>query len=70
MNIYSDLLTTKELRNILKVNNELLFQGDVLPFLNNLSADPILVVTSPPYNIGKSYECIQHLDDYFASQQK
>ncbi len=72
MNIYSDLLTKKELRNILKTQNELLFQGDVLAFLKNLSSDPIfdLVVTSPPYNIGKSYESVQHLDDYFASQQK
>ena len=34
-----------------------LFQGDVAQLLDQLPADSVdLVITSPPYNLGKSYE--------------
>src|SRR5690606_34919780 len=43
-----------------------LWQGDTLDFLTRLPVGPIfdLVVTSPPYNIGKSYEVRKKLDAY------
>jgi adenine-specific DNA-methyltransferase len=47
------------------------WQGDALEFLKALPAEPIfdLVVTSPPYNIGKSYETRKGLDEYIAWQE-
>lgn len=44
--------------------------GDTLDFLKKLPRSPIfdLVVTSPPYNIGKSYEVRKSLDDYLKEQ--
>ena len=45
---------------------------DVLKLLNQLPEDPFidLVVTSPPYNIGKSYESHSSLEDYFINQKQ
>ena len=45
-----------------------LWRGDTAAFLAGLPTDPVfdLVVTSPPYNIGKSYETKKALDDYLA----
>lgn len=50
----------------------LLWQGDTLIFLRKLPKTPMfdLVVTSPPYNIGKSYEKIQALEDYLKWQSE
>jgi adenine-specific DNA-methyltransferase len=47
-----------------------LWQGDVEPLLTALSPKPSfdLVVTSPPYNLGKSYEKKTALQDYLAWQ--
>lgn len=46
-----------------------LFEGDCLRLLGDIPSDSIgLVVTSPPYNIGKSYERRVGLDVYLASQ--
>lgn len=49
-----------------------LFQMDVERFLDALPMEPIfdLVVTSPPYNIGKSYEDEMPLADYVAWQKR
>ena len=43
-----------------------LWRGDTAAFLSGLPAEPVfdLVVTSPPYNIGKVYETKRGLDDY------
>ncbi|WP_244864166.1 DNA-methyltransferase [Paraburkholderia aspalathi] len=48
-----------------------LWQGDVLAFLKGLPAEPMfdLVVTSPPYNIGKEYETRKGLEDYIKWQE-
>ncbi len=56
----------------LKPSDYALWQGDVEEFLDNLSSDPIfdLVITSPPYNIGKSYETKKQLDDYLDWQAR
>lgn len=48
-----------------------IWQGDALEFLKGLPERPLfdLIVTSPPYNIGKSYETRQGLDEYIAWQE-
>lgn len=45
---------------------------DVLKFLDSLPKEPIfdLVVTSPPYNIGKEYEKQMPLEEYVRWQKK
>ena len=47
-------------------------ERDVLRLLNSLPNKPIfdLVVTSPPYNIGKSYETNTTLNEYFVNQRE
>jgi adenine-specific DNA-methyltransferase len=49
-----------------------LFLGDVEHFLDSLPKEPIfdLVVTSPPYNIGKSYESPVTLEQYIKWQKR
>jgi len=48
-----------------------LFTGDCLDLLSQIPDESVqLVVTSPPYNIGKRYDKKQTLDDYLASQEK
>ena len=48
-----------------------LFEGDCLDLLSTIPDDQMdMVVTSPPYNLGKSYEKKQRLDDYLANQSR
>jgi len=49
----------------------LLWQGRVEEYLEKLTSESMidLVVTSPPYNIGKSYEKRTNLDDYLEWQK-
>jgi adenine-specific DNA-methyltransferase len=49
-----------------------LWQSDVEVLLHSLPKEPIfdLVVTSPPYNIGKSYEKKTPLEDYLKWQER
>ena len=49
-----------------------LFQIDVERFLDALPMQPLfdLVVTSPPYNIGKEYEDQMPLEEYVAWQER
>jgi adenine-specific DNA-methyltransferase len=45
--------------------------GDVLELLNTIPSETMqLVITSPPYNIGKEYERRQNLEDYLEQQAK
>jgi len=47
------------------------FRGDANAFLETIPAKTIsLVVTSPPYNIGKAYEVRTALDEYIAGQSR
>lgn len=47
----------------------ILHQGDVTGLLGQLPDDSIsLIVTSPPYNLGKSYETRQSVEDYLQAQ--
>ncbi len=46
------------------------FEGDCREMLRQVLAGTIqLVVTSPPYNLGKEYESRLRLDDYIAQQR-
>lgn len=49
-----------------------LWGGDVETFLKGLPMEPLfdLVVTSPPYNIGKSYETRKELEHYLEWQER
>src|ERR1700730_10397906 len=48
-----------------------IFQDDCLTVLPTLrSASIQLIITSPPYNIGKSYERRVHLDEYLDQQRQ
>lgn len=49
-----------------------LYKGDVGDFLDRLPEEPLfdLVVTSPPYNIGKEYEKRIDISEYVAWQRK
>ena len=49
----------------------ILFKGDVQDFLKDIPDEFVnLVVTSPPYNIGKSYEKVIELNEYISQQEK
>lgn len=49
----------------------ILFEGDCLDLLSRVPDKFIkLVVTSPPYNLGKSYEVRLNLDEYVAQQRR
>ncbi len=48
-----------------------IFEGNNLAFIETLPVEAVdLVVTSPPYNIGKDYETRTDLDEYLAVQQQ
>lgn len=49
-----------------------IWEGDVEAMLRDLPVEPLfdLVVTSPPYNIGKEYEEVLSLDDYIDQQNR
>ena len=49
-----------------------IWRGDSESFLAGLPLEPLfdLVVTSPPYNIGKSYEAKGALSDYLVWQER
>lgn len=61
----------KNSANDILTMNYMLWQGDVEAFLKNLSEEPLfdLIVTSPPYNIGKEYEVKTSLDNYLQWQE-
>ena len=48
-----------------------LFPGDCLRFLSTIpNGEAKLIVTSPPYNIGKKYEKKKILGEYIAEQEQ
>ena len=49
----------------------IIYEGDCLDLLSLIPSGFVqLIVTSPPYNIGKEYESRLILDDYLAQQRK
>jgi len=69
----SSLLPIKKIkiaRNISKDADVILFHGDCIELMKKLPERSVkLVVTSPPYNIGKEYEKRRDLDIYLAEQE-
>jgi adenine-specific DNA-methyltransferase len=52
-------------------NRIVVFPGDCLEFLKTIPDETFqLVITSPPYNLGKEYEKRIHLDDYIEQQRR
>jgi adenine-specific DNA-methyltransferase len=52
-------------------NNVTLFHGDCLNLLKAIPDKAVqLVVTSPPYNVGKSYESRLSFEEYLAQQTR
>jgi adenine-specific DNA-methyltransferase len=52
-------------------NTATLYHGDCINLLNTIPNKSLqLVITSPPYNIGKNYERRISLDEYFAFQKR
>ena len=48
-----------------------IINGDRMKLLKKLKGNSVqLIITSPPYNIGKSYEIKMPLDDYIEEQRK
>ena len=43
-----------------------IYQGDCEQLIPAMDEKPSLVVTSPPYNIGKEYEDIATVDSYIS----
>lgn len=53
------------------MNNCKIFNGDRLTLLNKFKNRSVqLIITSPPYNIGKSYEIKKPFEKYLADQKK
>lgn len=69
-----DILVINEEEKLkeLRTDSNILFALDVEKVLDSLPDEPIfdLVVTSPPYDIGKSYEKIMPLKDYIEWQRR
>lgn len=54
-----------------KVSNYLVETSDNLSFLDKIPDQSVqLIITSPPYNVGKEYEKISPIDSYLASQEE
>lgn len=51
----------------MKLDN--VFRGDCFKYLKTLPPNSVdLIVSSPPYNIGKEYETKVNLDEYLTTQ--
>ena len=66
------LIRRIEIKNSYTSDAELvLYHGDVLDFIKTLPDATIqLIITSPPYNIGKEYEIRVSIDQYLAQQRE
>lgn len=57
--------------NFSEQNTVTLFHGDCMDLLPQIPDESaMLVVTSPPYNIGKEYEAVITLEEYYESQKR
>lgn len=74
--IVNKLSYQKQKHNILKnsvdLNNQAtLFEGDCMKLLEQIPDNSInLIITSPPYNIGKEYEKKSDINEYYNWQKK
>ncbi|MBU4199596.1 MAG: hypothetical protein KKE37_11690 [Verrucomicrobia bacterium] len=63
--------TLKIARRYAEDNDAKLFYGDCRSLLKQIPDNTVqLVVTSPPYNVGKSYERRQTLEEYLTLQRQ
>ena len=52
-------------------NNAILFEGSCTDFIKEIPDQTVkLVITSPPYNIGKEYEKKLELEKYYFEKEK
>ncbi len=66
--MFKNVKVAKEFRSIEKIA---VFHGDCLEFLKQIPDNSIqLIVTSPPYNIGKEYEKKLKLENYLEQQEE
>jgi len=71
MNTYKNVDIPQSLNSKIELPQIELHHGDTLEFLKTLPSKSIkLVVTSPPYNVGKEYETKTSIENYLASQEK
>lgn len=72
MKIFKKLPSDIDFRDFFTKNDEFLWSGDSLDLLNQMPKNKFIdiVVTSPPYNIGKSYESSTSIEEYFFNQKK
>jgi len=71
INMAEDILTMKISTEYSHDSFVTLFPGDCLKFLSSIPNESAnLIVTSPPYNIGKKYERKKLLAEYIAGQEK
>lgn len=69
--IFKDTLSLRIDYQYNKNADVVLFPGDCLDLLKTIPDNSIqLIVTSPPYNLGKAYEKRTSLDQYLAQQEK
>lgn len=70
----ANIIDTKKIKIVRKYNKNadvILFEGDRLELMKKMSDKSVkLVVTSPPYNIGKEYEKRKDLSIYLAEQEE
>ncbi len=53
------------------VSKAIIYDGSCYDFINTIPSESVkLVVTSPPYNIGKKYEKKTGLEEYYANQER
>ena len=70
MKIYKRIPKNFEIGKYFKKNDFLLYGGDAKNLFKDANEDHLLIsVTSPPYNIGKSYERVAPLEEYFFNQK-
>ena len=71
MKIYKRIPKNFEIGKYFKKNDFLLYEGDAKNLFKDANEDPFIdfLVTSPPYNIGKSYERVAPLEEYFFNQK-
>ena len=67
MKIYKSIKKDFSFKNYFKTNNNFLWSGDTKKMLESAKKEQLvdLLVTSPPYNIGKSYEKNISIDEYY-----
>ena len=57
--------------NYSKDSDVTLYHGDTVELLKNIpDKEAMLIVTSPPYNIGKEYEKVSSLENYLKQQEE